>query len=78
VIDLRHQQHSFGEGFIHETVDELWEDWMRQADAVLEDETLLATIYDGVAAPSSAQSYTRSPRHTCGGGTADAAAQAYP
>jgi IS5 family transposase len=48
VIDLRHQQHSFGEGFIHETVDELWEDWMRQADTVLEDETLLATIYEAL------------------------------
>lgn len=48
MIDLRHQQHSFGEGFIQETVDELWEDWMRQADAVLEDETLLATIYEAL------------------------------
>jgi IS5 family transposase len=48
VIDLRYQQHRFGEGFIHETVDELWEDWMRQADAVLEDETLLATIYEAL------------------------------
>jgi IS5 family transposase len=48
VIDLRHQQHSFGEGFIHETVDELWEDWMRKADTVLEDETLLATIYEAL------------------------------
>ncbi len=48
MIDLRHQQHSFGEGFIHETVDELWEDWMRQADTVLEDETLLATIYEAL------------------------------
>jgi hypothetical protein len=44
VIDLRRKQRSFGEGFIQETVEELWEDWMRQADALLEDEALLATV----------------------------------
>jgi IS5 family transposase len=48
VIDLRQQQRSFGEGLIQETVDELWEDWMRQADAVLEDEALLATVYEAL------------------------------
>lgn len=32
----------------HETVDELWEDWMRQAEAVLEDEALLATVYEAL------------------------------
>lgn len=48
MIDLRQQQRSFGEGFIQETVDELWEDWMRQADALLEDEALLGTIYEAL------------------------------
>lgn len=48
MIDLRHQQRSFGEGFIQETVDELWEDWMRQADALLEDEALLATVHEAL------------------------------
>ena len=48
MIDLRQQQRSFGEGLIQETVDELWEDWMRQADAVLEDEALLATVYEAL------------------------------
>jgi hypothetical protein len=48
VIDLRQQQRSFGEGFIQETVDELWEDWMRQADALLEDEALLVAVYEGL------------------------------
>jgi len=48
VIDLRHQQRSFGDGFIQETVDELWEDGMRQADALLEDETLLATVHEAL------------------------------
>jgi transposase, IS5 family len=58
VIDLRHPQRSFGEGLIHETVDELWEDWMRQADAVLEDEALLATVYEALQ-----RRHPRSPTH---------------
>jgi len=48
LIDLRRTQRSFGDGFVQETVDELWEDWMRQADAVLEDEALLATVYEAL------------------------------
>ena len=35
VIDVRRQQRSFGDGFLRETVDELWEGLMRQADAIL-------------------------------------------
>jgi Transposase domain (DUF772) len=45
VIDIRRQQQSFGDGLIHETVDELWEDWMRHADLILTDEQLLETVY---------------------------------
>jgi IS5 family transposase len=45
VIDVRRQQRSFGDGFIRETVDELWEGWMRQADAILADEELLAAVH---------------------------------
>jgi IS5 family transposase len=45
VIDLRRQQHSFGIGFIRETVDELWEDWMRNADTILADEELLEVVH---------------------------------
>ena len=48
MIDLRRQQRNFGEGFIQETVEELWEGWMRQADALLEDEALLATVYEAL------------------------------
>ena len=29
VIDVRRQQHSFGDGFLRETVDELWEGLLR-------------------------------------------------
>ncbi len=45
MIDLRRQQHSFGDGFIRETVDELWEGWMRHADAILADEELLEIVH---------------------------------
>jgi IS5 family transposase len=45
VIDVRRPQRSFGDGFIRETVDELWEGWMRQADAILADEELLAAVH---------------------------------
>lgn len=45
MIDLRRQQHSFGDGFIRETVDELWEGWMRNADAILADEELLEVVH---------------------------------
>ena len=48
MIDLRNQQRSFDEGFIQETVDDLWEHWMRQADTLLEDEALLATVYEAL------------------------------
>lgn len=45
MIDLRRQQHSFGDGFIRETVDELWEGWMRHADTILADEELLEIVH---------------------------------
>ncbi|HEY0724544.1 MAG TPA: ISNCY family transposase [Pyrinomonadaceae bacterium] len=47
-MDLRYRQRSFGDGLIRETVDELWEDWMRPADLVLEDEAWLATVYEAL------------------------------
>jgi IS5 family transposase len=49
VIDLRRRQRCFGDGFIAEQVEELWEDWMRQVDTVLEDEELLTTVYEALA-----------------------------
>lgn len=45
MIDIRHQQRNFGDGFIHEAVDELWEDWMRNADLILTDEELLEIVH---------------------------------
>jgi transposase, IS5 family len=45
VIDVRRQQRRFGDGFIPETVEELWEGWMRHADAILADEKLLEAVH---------------------------------
>lgn len=45
MIDIRRQQRSFGDGFIHETVEELREDWMRHADLILSDEELLEIVH---------------------------------
>ena len=49
MIDLRRRQRSFGDGLIAEQVEELWEDWMRAADTVLEDEVLLTTVWEALA-----------------------------
>ena len=49
MIQVRHLQRSFGEGLIAEAVDDLWEDWMRHADELLEDESLINTVYEGLA-----------------------------
>jgi len=48
VIDLRRQQHSFGDGFIRETVNELWDEWMRNADTILADEDLLQIVHEAL------------------------------
>jgi transposase, IS5 family len=50
VIHLRRpEQYSFGDGLIAEHTDELWEDWMRQADKALEDEQLLNAVYEALS-----------------------------
>ena len=45
MIQLRHQQPSLWEGWFAEEVAELWEPWMRVVDQLLEDEELLAAVY---------------------------------
>jgi transposase, IS5 family len=49
VIRMRRAQLSFGDGLIHEEVEDLREDWMTHADQVLEDEHLVATVYEALA-----------------------------
>lgn len=49
MIEVCRRQMNFAEGLIAEEVGELWEDWMRQVDAVLTDKVLLGTVYEGLA-----------------------------
>jgi IS5 family transposase len=49
VIKMRRAQLSFGDGLIHEEVEDLREDWMIHADRMLEDEHLVATVYYALA-----------------------------
>src|SRR6202166_1630961 len=49
VIRMRRAQLSFGDGLIHEAIEDLREDWMIHADRVLEDEHLVATVCDALA-----------------------------
>jgi IS5 family transposase len=44
VIATRRLQRNFADGFLAETVEDLWEPWMRHADQALEDDTLLLII----------------------------------
>ncbi|MGH9557449.1 MAG: ISNCY family transposase [Terriglobales bacterium] len=51
-MEARRQQRTFGDGFLselQEQVGDLWEDWMRHADRVLEDEKILEPVYEVLA-----------------------------
>ena len=45
MIRMRHQQPTLWTGFLQEEVNDLWEPWMRQADDVLNDETLIERVF---------------------------------
>jgi len=49
VIAARRLQRNFADGFIAETVEDLWEPWMRHADQALEDDALLLIIQQELA-----------------------------
>ena len=48
VIELRRLQLRFGDGLIAEEVDDLRDDWMKHADQVLQDEQIIAAVYDAL------------------------------
>jgi transposase, IS5 family len=60
MIEMRRAQLNFGEGLIAEEVSDLREDWMQHADAVLADESIVATVYEALAkrAPQEPQPWT--------------------
>jgi len=43
---LRHAQPTLWEAFLAEEVSELWEPWMREVDAILEDDELLSAVFE--------------------------------
>ena len=45
MIELRHHQRLVWEGWFPEQAEEWWEEWMRQADQVLDDPELLEAVY---------------------------------
>jgi IS5 family transposase len=49
MIEARRQQLRFGDGLIAEEVSGLQEDWMKHADQALDDEQLVATVYEALA-----------------------------
>ena len=49
MIELCRRQLDFGDGLIAEEVGDLWEDWMRHVDTVLEDPALLDVVYQALA-----------------------------
>jgi IS5 family transposase len=57
VTDARHRQRHFGDPFIAEAVGDLQEPWMREADRLLDDEALVATVHAALRQrrPKSAQ-----------------------
>ena len=48
MIEMRRAQRSFGDGLIAAEIDDLREDWMAHADQVLEDEALVAAVYEAL------------------------------
>ena len=46
MVELRHHQRLVWEGWFPEQVPEWWEEWMRQADPVLDDRQLLEAVYE--------------------------------
>jgi transposase, IS5 family len=49
VIEMRRAQRSFGDGLIAEEIEDLREQWMEHADRVLEDEQMVAAVYEALA-----------------------------
>src|SRR4029453_13166510 len=49
VTEVCRRQLNFGDGLIAEEVADLWEDWMRHVDVVLEDPLLLNVAYEALA-----------------------------
>ena len=48
MIEARRLQRRFGDGFVAAAVADLQEPWMRHADAILDDDLLVAAVYEAL------------------------------
>ena len=48
MIRMRREQRTFGDGLIEDEVKDLSEQWMIHADRVLEDEQLIAIVFESL------------------------------
>ena len=48
MIERMYCQRQLGEGFIHDSVEDCWEPWMRMADEILDDEELIDLVYEAL------------------------------
>jgi IS5 family transposase len=48
MIDARRRQRTFGDGFVEEALGDVPDAWMPHADVLLDDDQLLATVYDAL------------------------------
>ncbi len=48
MIERKYYQRQLGEGFIHDSIDDCWEPWMRIADEILDDEELIEPVYEAL------------------------------
>lgn len=62
VVEARRPQRTFGDGFVADAVVDLQEAWMRQANAILDDEELLAHGARRLGPAPSPQPDARPPR----------------
>ena len=49
MIDMRRAQLKFSDHWVAEEVDGLREDWMKHADAILDDEAILTAVYEALS-----------------------------
>ena len=74
MIEVCRRQMNFAEGLIAEEVGELWEDWMRQVDEVLDRPGAARHRLRGVGAPLAEEPHPRAQRNPGRSGAALAAA----
>ena len=48
MIERKYHQRQLGEGFIHDSIDDCWEPWMKIADQILDDEELIEPVYEAL------------------------------